>query len=195
MSDTDDQGRPDDRRDPTAPPSDPGWAGAQDPSNPASGQGQDQPWSPPPPPPGETPGYGSPPSYPQPTYDQGAGAPPPPPPPPPGAAGPGGYPAAYQPPPAAYPGYQQPQQNTGALVLTIVSGATLLFCGGLLVIPALILGILGLTRQSTDPEGSQRMTRYGWWAYVAGVVVTILTVIVVVAVIIASSGSTSFDGY
>ena len=163
MSDTDDQGRPDDRRDPTAPPAEPYGGGSY-----------------------------SPPGYPQAPYGQGAGAPPPP---VPGAGGPGTYPAASQPPPTGYPGYQQQQPNTGALVLTIVSGATLLFCGGLLVIPALIFGILGLTRQGSDPESSRRMTRYGWWAYVAGVVVSIIAVIVVVVVIIASSSSGSFSGY
>jgi hypothetical protein len=64
MSDTDDQGRPDDRRDPTAPPAESGWAGTQDPAGSPSGPGQDPQWSPPAPPPGEAPQYGSP------TYSQ-----------------------------------------------------------------------------------------------------------------------------
>ena len=37
--------------------------------------------------------------------------------------------------------------------------------------PALIFGIVGLSKQSTDPEGSARMTRYGWIAFGVGLLV------------------------
>ena len=65
----------------------------------------------------------------------------------------------------------------------------------MLVIPALILGIIGLTKQNDDPEGSSRMTRYGWWAYAGGVVVTIIAAIAFVGFIIAASSSSSYSGY
>jgi hypothetical protein len=103
---------------------------------------------------------------------------------------PPGYPVPYQ--PGSYagaPGYVAPRQNTSALVLTIVSGATILLCAGVLVIPALILGIIGLSRQNQDPESSGRMSRYGWWAYAAGVAVSVIGGILLVAFLIATSDS------
>ena len=46
-------------------------------------------------------------------------------------------------------------------MLTVVSGiATVLCC--LFGVPSLILGIVALTRQSTDPQGAARLARYGW---------------------------------
>ncbi len=140
-------------------------------------------------------GYGS-----QPFYGQGqpgvptapgnpsAGAPVPPPP---------GYPVPYQPDPyAAAPGYAPPRQNTSALVLTIVSGATILLCAGVLAIPALIFGIIGLSKQNQDPEASSRMSRYGWWAYAAGAVVAVIGAIIFFVVVFASATSSSVSyGY
>ena len=57
--------------------------------------------------------------------------------------------------------YGQPQRNGSALALTITAGILTVFCCSLLTLPSLILGIIGLTKQSTDPEGSARPTRYG----------------------------------
>ena len=48
----------------------------------------------------------------------------------------------------------------------------------MLTVPALILGIVGLSKQSTDPEGAARMTRYGWIAFGVGVLVSILALTV-----------------
>jgi hypothetical protein len=106
-----------------------------------------------------------------------------------------GQPPAYAQP---FPGtYTQPANNGSALALTIVSAVSVVMCGGLLVIPALIFGIVGLTKQSSDPEGSRRMSRYGWWAFGIGVVVSILLVVGLFAFLIAAegSGSFSYDGY
>ncbi|HMM94919.1 hypothetical protein [Phycicoccus sp.] len=176
-----------------------------------------------------TPSYSSP-SYEQPSYERpewsssapfpAPAAPPPYPatpaphpggtpgyPPPPAAGGPAPYPYAAPPagpvgPVGHVPGspYVQPANNSSALALTIVAAASVLLCGGVLVIPALIFGIVGLTKQSTDPEGSRRASRNGWWAYAIGAAVSVLLVIGLIAFLIAagsSSGdvSTSYDGY
>jgi hypothetical protein len=75
-------------------------------------------------------------------------------------------PSPYAPAPYAAPGThgQPPRTNRNALVLTVISAITTVSCC-LLTAPALILGIVALTRQSTDPESSARMTRYGWIAF------------------------------
>ncbi len=159
--------------------------------DPAPGSSTPGPGQPPPPPwaqpAGENP-YGAPPAQPPgvPPY-QAAPAPPPY-----GAAG--GVPASpYASAPSPYGG---PPRNTSALVLTIVSGISIVFCGGLLAIPALVFGIMGLTRQSTDPAGSARMARLGWWAYVIGIVVTVLIAVAFFAMFaMAGSSSSEFGGY
>jgi hypothetical protein len=76
----------------------------------------------------------------------------------------------YGQPPA--PAYGQPygtgapsQTNASAIVLTILS--VLSIC---LVVPiaSLVLGIIALTKNSTDPEGSRRMTKIGWIVFGVG---------------------------
>ena len=64
-----------------------------------------------------------------------------------------------------------------AIALTITAGVLSVLCCSLLTLPALILGIVGLSKQSTDPEGSARMTRYGWIAFGVGLLVSILAII------------------
>lgn len=126
---------------------------------------------------GQPPAYGQatqPPYGQQPTYGQQA----------PGygqsAHGQPTYGQAMAPAPGPYPyaaAAQASGTNTSAMILTIVSAISVLFCGGLLVIPAMVMGIVGLTKQSTDPEGASRMARNGWIAYAVGVVATIIVVI------------------
>ena len=89
----------------------------------------------------------------------------------------GQQPAPYGQPPYAAPGpYGQPARTNGsALALTIISGLATVSCC-LLSAPALILGIVALTKQSTDPEGSARMTRYGWIAFAAGFALSLLAI-------------------
>ncbi|MBM6403247.1 hypothetical protein JQN72_03170 [Phycicoccus sp. CSK15P-2] len=105
---------------------------------------------------------------------------------------PGGSP--YAAPPV---GYAPTQTNGSALALTIVSGALIFFCVGLLQIPALVFGIVALTKQSSDPEGSRRTTRHGWIAFTIGLVVNVLVLVTfVVFVIVADGGgSSSFETY
>ena len=97
----------------------------------------------------------------------------------------------YPPPPVPY---GAPQQNNGALTLTIVSAVATVMCC-LLCLPSLIFGIVALSKQSTDPQASARMTRYGWIAL--GICVALAVVLVVVFVALGVFGafdaSTSYD--
>ena len=88
------------------------------------------------------------------------------------------------------------QTNTSALVLTIVSGVSVLFCGGLLAIPSVVLGVLGLVRQNSDPVSSRKMTRWGWWAFGIGIVLSIILIVAFFAFVIAAdSGTSSYDTF
>ncbi len=117
----------------------------------------------------------------------------------------GGYPgygqntAGYGYPPAGAVSYGQNQTNGSALALTIVSAVTILFCGGLLTIPAVVFGGIALSRQNTDPESSRQLARNGWIAYGIGVVLTIVLGIALVAWIVTTAdtySSSTFDsGY
>jgi hypothetical protein len=110
-------------------------------------------------------------------------------------------PYAQQPPPAPYPQqsaqpYGQPQQgpqypaygqqpystgphpnaNAAAIVLTVLSGISLFICNILAIAP-LILGIVSLTKNPTDPVGSRRLTKIGWIVFAGVWVLGILIVI------------------
>lgn len=73
---------------------------------------------------------------------------------------------------AQYPGYGQQSYSTGAstqtngsaIALTIVSALSL--CNIFAAAP-LIMGIIALTRNSTDPEASRRLTKIGWIVFAA----------------------------
>lgn len=100
-------------------------------------------------------------------------------------AQPGGYPpyqapGQWQAPPAAYGA--PPPQNTSALVLTIVSGLALVSCCNIFVIPSLVLGIMGLTKNNDDPVGARRLTKFGWIGFGIAVALVIIAVIVFIAV-------------
>ena len=95
------------------------------------------------------------------------------------------------------PAYQEPGRtlyDTGALTLTIVSAVATVMCC-LLCLPALIFGIVALSKQSTDPQASARMTRYGWIALGICVALAVLLVVVFVALGVfgAFDASTSYD--
>jgi cytochrome c biogenesis protein CcdA len=95
-----------------------------------------------------------------------------------GSAAQGGYPAydapgQWQAPPAAYGA--PPAQNTSALVLTILSGIITVSCCVPGVVP-LILGIMALSKNSTDPEASRRLTKWGRIAFAAGIAFVVIAV-------------------
>ena len=93
--------------------------------------------------------------------------------------------------PAAY-GYQVPPAapaNTSAIVLTIVSGLSILLCACFFAIVPLIFGILGITHNATDPAKSAQMTRYGWISF--GVCVLIVAVIAALGIAFFMTGPPS----
>jgi len=82
--------------------------------------------------------------------------------------------APYSLPPAPYGA--PPVKNTSAIVLTVVSGiATVLCC--FFGVPSLVVGIVALTRHSTDPQGSARLARYGWITFAVMAVLAVAVVI------------------
>ncbi|MDO5503333.1 MAG: hypothetical protein Q4G67_09195 [Actinomycetia bacterium] len=87
-------------------------------------------------------------------------------------AGQQGY--TYSPPPAYY-GSAAPQTNVSATALTTVSAVGLFLCCGI-TLPALVLGIAAMVQQTTNPEQSRRLSRYGWitFAVVLGIAVAAL---------------------
>ena len=72
--------------------------------------------------------------------------------------------------------------------LTIISGITTVACC-LFTAPALIFGIMALTKHANDPVGSARMTRYGWIAFAASFALGL----VAVGIFIAFGVSGAFD--
>ena len=100
---------------------------------------------------------------------------------------------AYGQPPYSLPPapYSPPPQNGSALALTIVSAiATVLCC--LLCLPSLILGIVALSKQSTDPHGAARLARWGWFALAGAALLAVVCIIGFFALVVAG-GSTTYD--
>ncbi|WKV16216.1 hypothetical protein LP422_22050 [Janibacter limosus] len=89
-----------------------------------------------------------------PAYEPGRSAPLPQPPGPP------------LPPPYAYPMGAPTPTNTSAIVLIVLSSLTI-FTGYCcyIGIPGLVPGILGVTKQATDPEGAAKLTKIGWISF------------------------------
>jgi hypothetical protein len=112
-----------------------------------------------------------------------------------------GQPAYGPPPPSALPQYSvpgvaygpPPQTNASALVLTIISGILTVSCYFTLVgIPSLIIGIIALTKQNTDIEGSRRLSRIGWITFaIVGVLYVLMIAGFITAAVLSDSGSSS----
>ena len=105
-----------------------------------------------------------------------------------------------------YPGYGQQYyapgapavpSNTSAIVLTIVSGVSMLSTAFFVGIPSLIFGIMALNSNATDPVGSRRKSRIGWIIYAVNVGIIILLIVGAIALfVISGTSSTTFDsGY
>jgi hypothetical protein len=109
-----------------------------------------------------------------------------------------GQPAGYPPAPGygAPPGYGYPPPAptpTSAIVLVVLSGLATATCWGALAgLPGLILGIIALTGNSTDPERSRRMTRIGWITFGS---VSLFTVLAVAAFIVIAVTADSGGGF
>ena len=99
----------------------------------------------------------------------------------------------YSLPPAPY---GPPPQNGSALALTIVSAiGTVLCC--LLCLPSLILGIVALSKHSTDPNGAARLARWGWFALAGAVVLVVVGILAFFALGVAGafdSGAYDYEG-
>ena len=111
------------------------------------------------------------------------------------APGPQAYPP---PPPSAYPqygvppvGYAAPQQtNVSGLVLTIMSGLLVFSCYFTLIgLPSFIIGIIAMTKQNTDWEGSRRLARIGWIVLGSLFALAILAVIAFIVIGVATDTS------
>lgn len=93
----------------------------------------------------------------------------------------GGYKQGYgQLPASGYPGpggvgYPPPPPSNGSAIgLTIASGLAFVSCVGLLALPSLIMGIIALTKNATDPVGSRKLTRTGWIVFGVCMALTVL---------------------
>jgi len=85
--------------------------------------------------------------------------------------------------------------NTSAIVLTILSGVSMMF-GNLLAVGSLVLGIMALTSNSTDPVGSRKKTKTGWIIFaVVWAVAFVVLLIAVIALVAFMPGSGSGFGY
>lgn len=86
-------------------------------------------------------------------------------------------PGPPMPPPYAYPPGAPTPTNTSAIVLIVLSSLTI-FTGYCcyIGIPGLVLGILGVTKQATDPEGAAKLTKIGWISFGALIGLTLLAV-------------------
>src|SRR6185436_11240256 len=97
-------------------------------------------------------------------------------------------PYGQQPPVQQYPGYGQQSYATGApreangsaIALTILSVASLLFCNFFALV-SIVVGIMALTKNSTDPEGSRRLTKTGWITFAVAWVVAIVSFVIFVS--------------
>jgi len=128
------------------------------------------------------------------------------------AQGPPPPPYAQGPPPPAYgqaqsgqqyPAYSQQPYGTGqqapanasAIVLTVLSGVSVVSCN-ILAIASLVLGIVALTKNTTDHEGSRRLTKIGWIVFAAvwGVAILVFVGLLVFAALASNSSSTDMFG-
>lgn len=99
-----------------------------------------------------------------------------------------------------YPAYGQSPYatgaptNTSAIILTILSALSL---WNILAAAPLVLGIIALTKNSTDPEGSRRFTKIGWITFVAVwvLVIVVFVGLIVLGAVFSSNTSTFENGF
>lgn len=154
----------------------------QPPPPPQSGDGG----SVPPPPPGQYGDSGSVPPPPPGQYGDSGSVPPPAADNPYASSTPPPY-SASQPQGDTYGGYgAAPVQQTGgtnvsAIVLTVLAGLATVSCYFTLAgLPALVFGIIALTKQSSDPAGSRKMAKIGWIVF--GVLVVLIVILLAVGI-------------
>lgn len=115
--------------------------------------------------------------------------------------------AGYAPPPTYYPAppvysYGVPpgsvgQANGSAIGVTIASGVTLLSCCNVFGVVSLIMGIVALSKQNTDPAGSRSMAKAAWWVFGISMLLIVIGAIVYFVLLflglLASSSTSSYD--
>lgn len=88
------------------------------------------------------------------------------------------------------------ESNSSAIVLTVVSGITMLSTCFIIGIPSLVFGIMALTSNSTDPAGSRKKAKTGWIIFAVNVVVVVaLGVILAIALFAMSSSNNNNFSY
>ncbi|NLJ53739.1 MAG: hypothetical protein GX344_06345 [Intrasporangiaceae bacterium] len=102
--------------------------------------------------------------------------------------------APYGAPPPGYYAQAPSQTNTSALVLTILSGIGIFACCGVTIV-SLVLGILGLTKQATDPVQSAKLTKWGWIAFACGLVLAVVGFVLYVVGFVALAPELSEPGF
>ena len=95
------------------------------------------------------------------------------------------------------PGAPAVPSNTSAIVLTIISGVSMLGTAFFVGIPSLIFGIMALTSNTNDPVGSRKKSRTGWIIFAVNVGVLIVLIVGAIVLFMASgTSSPTFDsGY
>ena len=84
--------------------------------------------------------------------------------------------------------------NTSAIVLTILSGVSIVF-GNILAVGSLVLGIMALTSNSTDPVGSRKKTKTGWIIFAVVWAVAFVVLVIAVISLVAFSSNMPSSGY
>jgi hypothetical protein len=110
-----------------------------------------------------------------------------PPPPPYGQQQPGAqYPAYGE---QSYATGQQGEANASAIVLTILSGIIMFSTCFTIGVPSLIFGIMALTSNKVDPEGSRKKAKTGWIIFAVNVGVVVLLSIVALGLLVATGNN------
>ncbi|UTT66478.1 hypothetical protein NMQ01_01825 [Janibacter sp. CX7] len=95
-------------------------------------------------------------------------------------------PGAGAPPPYAYATPVRPVPASPIVLVILSALATMSVYCCIIGIPSLTLGIIALTKNSSEPDEADRMTRYGWICFAATTAVHILGVIALVVAIALS---------
>ncbi|WP_068251127.1 hypothetical protein [Janibacter corallicola] len=94
--------------------------------------------------------------------------------------------------PPVAPGYYRPPTppNTSAIVLTVVSGLLVItvYCCPIGAIP-LVLGVLGMAQQASDPESARRMTTIGWVVLIGLTILALAAIIAITAIAVGAEST------
>lgn len=91
-----------------------------------------------------------------------------------------------------------PRSNTSLIILTVVSALALVSCCNVLAVISLVMGIMGLSRNTADPDGAARLGRNGWIAFGVTTAVVVIGWVVFIAFGAAGAfddGSYDYEGY